>query len=197
MATAAKPIPSTAAPVGAASKDRSHWLTQVQALDMLGVSVNTLYRYQREGKLNPTKGRRSGSRREILIYDPEELARVMPRARDVAVVHDPEGESVARVFEMLDTGASIRHIVVTLRVTPDKVEALRERWLDAGGSALVISDDARAEIERYVGPFESTAELVTRIAEKAGATITAEVPDGATDGDIEDGITAALNAAGG
>ena len=193
----------------AARVDTSTWLTRNQAMDLLGVSMTSLYRWEREGRLHPGVGQREGSVRMVTIYNPEELARLPRKTR----VPDSEGEITARVFELFEVGASVREIVLRERQTIAKIEALHEAWLDAGGAELVIGQTAKAEIERHVGPFKSVGELVQRIADELGMPITSTpideviargqedrvalevvAPVDASDKQIERAIIAALDA---
>ena len=146
--------------------DTSTWLTANQVVDMLGVAHDTVKAWERKGVLHPQMARRTlsnGASREIRVYDPHEVA-AMPRRHGVRVPNDP-GEIAARAFELMETGKSIREIVVALREAPDKVADLHEQWMLLGGGDVVIGAAATEELVRLVGPFDGVAGLVERIKE--------------------------------
>ncbi len=153
---------------------------------------------------------RDGSSRAVAVYDPNELAR-MPR-RHKQLPANEAGELAARVFELLNEGHPVSEIVIRTRETPARIEELREAWLDGGGARLMISKPAKVELERFVGPFATVAELVQRVTDKLGMpvtgtpiaeviergqreTIEAVVPEDATDAQLEHAIVSALDAA--
>lgn len=140
-------------------RDLRDWLTREQACDLLGVSYNTIGRWERAGKLHPQQ-RRSEKGHLVYVYEPAELAR-MP-ARERGKIHDP-GETCARVFELLDRGHTLREIVIRERLAVNEAEELRERWLECGSGELAIAPAQRAELVRVLGPFETIAELVERV----------------------------------
>lgn len=172
--------------------DLAGWLTRNQAMDLLGVSFNTLLSWERQGLLHVARAERprptgKNQYKEVVVYSPDELAR-LPRRRKAPL--EP-GEIVARAFELFDIGASLRDIVIKTRRTPAEIEKLRELWLDNGGTALVVGSTSKARLERIVGSFESVDELVERISE---TKIDATVPDDASDEQIEGAINQALDA---
>ena len=178
--------------------DTRGWLTRQQAVDLLGVSMGTIVAWENRGLLTVERGPRGNSAREVVILNPDELARV-PRKWRVPLPSEP-GEFNARVFELLDQGRSLREMVVIMRETPAKILEAKEIWLDAGGSDLVIAGAAKVELERFAGPFSSVADLVVKLSAKLGAgTIVIEHEEdsklaAATDAQIEGAIEAALDA---
>ena len=165
MVASAKPSPTTV--------DTTGWLTILQAVDLLGISRNTLTRWEHEGRIHPSKAQRGDSVRWLIVYDPDELAK-MPR-RHKQLPANEAGELAARVFEFLDEGKSVREIVIQTRETPARIEDLRQQWLDGGGADLVISKEARAEYERITGkPFRSVSELVQSIQPSDSSNETAK-----------------------
>ncbi len=151
------------------SVDTTGWMSAVEVSDHLGVSPNTVLGWKRKGKIRPPlKARRAhptGGFRDVDVYDPRDVERIAAERKQTSA-QDP-GECAARVFEMLDAGASPRTIVTALRITPDQVEDLQERWLDLGGSDIVIGPVAHTELEKYVGSFDGIAGLVSRVAQLA------------------------------
>lgn len=129
----------------------------------------------------------------LTLYDPAELA-LMPRKYRNLPEHEL-GELTARVFELLDDGRNMKQIVIETREPVAKLESIREAWLDAGGSALVINAEAKSELERFCGPFETVGDLVALVSEKLGVTIEAVVSDDASDAQIEQAIVSVLDQA--
>lgn len=105
----------------------------------------------------------SGAHREVLVFDPRELAKMARRKGDANP--NDAGEIAARAFELFETGKSLREAVIALRETLPKVEELHEQWMRSGGSEIVITPVAHRELERLVGPFEGVAGLVQRLGE--------------------------------
>ena len=150
--------------------DTTGWPTTNEVSDRLGVSNNTILTWKRRKRLRPVKAKKAhptGGFREVDVYDPREIEAIAIERRQTSA-KDP-GECAARVFEMLDSGRPPREIVTALRITPDCVEELRERWMDLGGADIVIGPAAHAELAKHVGPFEGVAGLVTRVAQIASA----------------------------
>jgi hypothetical protein len=142
--------------------DTSGWLTRAQAIDLLGVSMNSIRRWEAEGILHVQFAMRD-SAREVAVIDPRELCRVPRRHR--TPIPNEEGELCARVFEMLDDGMTVREIVINTRETSQRIEGIRDNWLDAGGADLVVSKEARAEYERITGkPLRRMSDLVETLA---------------------------------
>ena len=189
------------------------WLTRNEASDLLGVSIDSLLRWERNGQLHPQKRAatrvRPGPKHEI-VYDPRELVQ-LPRRERAQQPRTP-GELAARAFELFDEGCTLREVVIRLREPLDQVEALHEQWLAAGGSQIVITEAARVALEPDLGPIATVAELCERVAilgrylrtaesnlrtlrAKHCAEIEAAVPEGASDDDVEHAIVAALDAA--
>ena len=149
--------------------DTSSWLTRNESSDLLRVSTQTLKNYEHQGKLNPLRARRRDARgheQTVVIYDPKELAR-LPKGM-VPFTQRTAGEIEARSFEMFEQGKSFREIVVALRETSETVHGLHERWLDDGGSYLVISDVTKQGLEEILGPFKDVTELVDLVTAKCG-----------------------------
>ncbi len=91
----------------------------------------------------------------------------MPRSNRMAPDARLPGEIAARAFELFRDGKTVREIVIELRQEPTKVEALYEKWLDLGGSAIVITEVAHEAFESVLGPFKSVADLLDLVRELA------------------------------
>ena len=149
--------------------DTTGWLTREQASDMLGVAVSTIAHWARTGQIAEERARRGHSVRLVAVYNPEDLVR-MPRKAKQPIANEA-GELNARVVEMLGDGKTVPEIVVATRETIERISSIREAWLDVGGADLVLARTAKAELERFVGPFATVGELVQRVAAKLGQTI--------------------------
>ena len=137
------------------------WLTRNEVADLLGISVSTIRNLETRDLLHGRRVLRAvgdGTERQVMIYDPKEVARVPKKDRMVAI--RTPGETCARCFELFDLGKSIREVVIEMREMPDVIETYREKYLDAGGSARVITPHAWEILAGVVGPFESVADLI-------------------------------------
>jgi hypothetical protein len=150
--------------VRSSTVDTSRWLTRTEASDFVPCSSNTLQNYERRGSLHPQYAKRvdgRGVEQTVVVYNPEELTRLMKRMKRTAA-KEP-GEVAARAFESFEEEKSLRRIVVELRSTPEAIEQLYEKWLDMGGSRLVITPVAKDALAAIVGSFESVTDLIERI----------------------------------
>jgi hypothetical protein len=149
--------------------DKPRWLTHTEAADLVGVSYNTVAHWARRGLLQPQKERRTltnGTVREVTVFDINTVLKVA-RRRNPNDANDANaiGETAALAFEMFEEGAPVRKVVIKLRQSPERVEALHDQWVNGGGSELVLNPVAQRELERLVGPFDGVADLVQRVAE--------------------------------
>ena len=114
--------------------DTSKWLTRTQASDLLGVAVDTLRGWERRGILHPRQALVHAPRmREVTVYDPDELARIQYRKKQLTAIQADPGERTARAFELFEQGKTLREVVIELRETVARVEELHQQWLDLGG----------------------------------------------------------------
>lgn len=144
----------------------AHWILRNLAADMLGCSHATLYSYERRGKLHPKEVNRADKRgfyRKQWAYDPEELAKIPRIVREQA---RPAGWAAARCFDMLREGMALSDIVIELQENPESIRTWAEQWLDMGGSRMVVTPGAQAELESIFGPFKTVGELI-ELARKA------------------------------
>ncbi len=142
---------------------------------MAGVSFNTINNWVRQERLHPKKEMRTlanGVPREVKVFDLNELMKIV-RRRDPNEI----GEVTARAFELFEQGQSLRHIVITLRQSVDKIEELHDRWLSCGGSEFVITPVAYRELERLLGPFDGVADLVQRVVDLVRSKAAESVPE--------------------
>jgi len=142
---------------------QNHWLTRKEATDVLGCSAQTIVNHERKGHLNPRAAYRTdnrGAQHKVLVYDPQELAKLATRVHRHVVNPREAGELAARAYELFDEGAPEKRIVKELRMTPDAISTLHDKWRDGGGSDVVITENARAELTKIVGPFETVADLI-------------------------------------
>ena len=137
----------------------AHWMPRAQASDMLGCSETTLINLERRGKLHPEKVLRAdagGFYRKMIVYDPVELSKIPQNIRHAK----PPGWAAARCFEMLREGTDLATIVIELQESPESVRTWEEQWLDMGGSRMVVTPGAQAELESLFGPFRTISELM-------------------------------------
>ena len=104
----------------------------------------------------------------MIVYDPKELAKI-PKAGHQLYSRD-SGELASKAFQLFEEGQNNREIVIKLRVTPDEVRELRERWQDDGGAGLVINSVAKGMLEKMLGPFTDVADLVDLVTKKVKTT---------------------------
>lgn len=152
------------APKAPTPVDTSGWLTRNESTDLLRCSVQTLRNLEQRGKLHPVYAMRPdalGTVRLTIVYNPKELA-TLPRYEQPNTIRQV-GEVSARAFEMFNEGKALREIVIELRETPDRVDELRERWLDGGGSAVVLTPNGKLAFEQVVGPFGDLVELLNLV----------------------------------
>lgn len=164
------------------SIDTSTWLTRNEATDSLGVSTETLRKYEARGVLRAVRGTRYDSRnheRTMVLYNPEDLAKVPRGPGKVRATRLP-GELNARANELFDQGKSVREVVTILRETSDAVRALRDRWFDDGGHELVVTPVAKEALEALVGPFQDVTELVEKVTAKLAPEVATDPPTDAT-----------------
>jgi hypothetical protein len=191
------------AQVAPAAPDTTDWLTVGQASDRWAVSENTIRTWNRTGKLHSRTAKRtlqSGVVLEVQVYDPRELAALMAaRGNPKVAAPGDRGELAARAFELFDEGTPLRRVVIRLRETPATVAELHDQWSELGGAELVVAGAAKAELERFVGPFEDVAGLVERIRATLGRVVEVEVADdgggrlaSASDAEIEGAMLAVL-----
>jgi len=134
---------------------------------MLSCSSQTLANYERKGSLHPQHAYRPdgrGAEHRVIVYSPHELTKLASKLHRHIAPRDP-GEIAGRAYEMYDEGKSEREVVRELRLTPEAVQILHDKWLDGGGSDRVLTPNAWEAIERAIGPFRSVTELVERITQ--------------------------------
>jgi DNA-binding transcriptional MerR regulator len=140
--------------------DTSTWLTRYEASELIGCSSSTLLNYERRGALHPQIALRPdphGIHRRTTVYHPDELTKI--KARLKRPVREPN-EFSARAFDLFRAGHKLEEIVSELRTTPEEIERLHEKWLDLGGSRLVIAGPAKEALAKIFGPFDSVTELI-------------------------------------
>ena len=155
--------------------DTHNWLTRNETSDMLQCSVQTLKNYEAQGKLHPRHAWRKdpiGAERVMLVYDPQELAKLPPRRTVPRELLREPGEQAAKVFELLRKGLALDEIVIETRETPDMVDHLNDRWLEQTKARHVITPEAKKAFEEIVGPFEDVTALVKIVAEKTRYAVT-------------------------
>jgi hypothetical protein len=167
VVTTQKPPDGPTTALGHKIPETRDFLTRNEASDMLSCSHQTLANAERRGDLKPHFAYRPdgrGAEHRVIVYDPHELKKLAVKMRRHLPTHprDP-GELAARAFELFDEGRPEREVVRDLRVPPDMVRELKEKWSGMGGDDLVISPTAKEALERALGSFNSVTELVERV----------------------------------
>ena len=147
--------------------DTSNWLTRFEVVEVSGIGLSTIPALERRGVLHPCRAYRRdtrGAERMTVVYDPEEVARLPRRERPSS--GRSEGETTARAFELFRAGSTDEEVIIELRETVERIQELREKWLDATAAVWVISPVAREALEKHVGPFKSVTELVEKLQVK-------------------------------
>ncbi len=140
------------------------WLTRSEAAELTGISIASLIRYEETGELHPKKGESHADKGKaiVILYDPAELVRVARKRRPMSKARD-EGMISGRAFVMFEEGASLKDVVIKLQITPEQARKLHSEWEDLGGSDLVITPNAKKELERQLGSFDDVAGLCERV----------------------------------
>ena len=158
------------APFASLDQDTSTWWTRDQAVNGLSISMQTLKNYEKRGMLHPLTVRREdkrGHEQSMIVYDPKELSKI-PRAGHQMYSRD-SGELASKAFQMFEDGKNNREVVIKLRMTPDEVHDLHDKWLDDGGAGLVIGTAAKETLEKMLGAFVDVADLVALVTKKLKA----------------------------
>ena len=148
-----------------AEVDTATWLTSRQAADAFNASENTIRAWAQRGQIRSARALRHHKKRgmrEVDVYEPSDVSKILS-SRRLSTVNRSDGELAARAFELFDRGTPKRRIVIDLRETPAKIEELYEQWLLLGGSEVVISAEAHAELTSALGTFDGVADLVARV----------------------------------
>jgi hypothetical protein len=162
------PEPRTPPKAKPPQPDTSTWLTRNDAAGALRRSVTTIATYERQGKLHPQHVYRPDSRgieHRVAVYDPKELVKLRREEAQLPASREP-GEVAAQSFELFNRGMTIREVVIELREPPERVQQLHESWLTTGGSdeaVLTITGSFKEDLERHLGPFTTTTELLQQI----------------------------------
>ena len=147
---------------------------------MLSCSHQTLANYERRGDLSVHFAYRHdgrGAEHRVIVYDPHELKKLAIKLRRHITTHPRDsGELAARAFELFDEGRAEREVVRELRVDPDTVRELKEKWSNMGGADLVLNPTAKEVLEKVLGPFDTVTEMVERVVAQLSPTTTGITP---------------------
>jgi hypothetical protein len=157
--------------VGGTPDPYEKWLTRIQVMDTLGISHDTLKRWEHKGRLTPhhtMRMDRADRYFKTLVYDPQEVAALPRRHRSIDSGLTP-GEAAARAYELFDQSKTIREVVMEIREPSERVRELRDQWLDDGGADLVISPDAKQALEAALGGRIDTAADLVKLVEGLAA----------------------------
>lgn len=152
------------------------YLTRAEAADLLGCSSTTILNWERRGRITPhwaVAPGVDGVLRNSPLLKIEDVLK-LPR-RDPNPTPENPDELCARAFVLFENGKTVRHAVIELRASYEKLLAIHAQWLDSGGCVLEISETAKSRFEKAVGGF-STVEELADLVDKIVATTKATAP---------------------
>lgn len=114
-------------------------LRRTEAARLLGVSKSTLRRMEGTA-LRPVVGPKN-----VHLFQEEEVRAVVVTRRAHVGVQGNCGDVAADAFALFDAGVDVVDVVKQLRVSPDVIEGLYERWAKLR-SMLLLSAEVRSEI---------------------------------------------------
>jgi hypothetical protein len=133
----------SAAQEGVAVPAAGRLLRRTEAARLLGVSKSTLRRME-GAELTPVVGPRN-----VHLFQEEEVRAVVITRRTRIDPQSSTGEVAADAFALFDAGVDVVDAVKQLRVAPEVLEPLYERWARLR-AMLVLSAQARSEITTIV-----------------------------------------------
>ncbi len=125
-------------------------LGRAQAARLLGVSKSTLRRMEGE-RLTPVVGPKN-----VRLFHEEQIhSLVVTKRSDSSEPMRSGGDVAADVFELLDTNVHPVDVVKRLRLEPELVEALHQRWIRLR-AMIVLSENGVARLHRILGNGDDT-----------------------------------------
>jgi hypothetical protein len=125
------------------------WITRAQAQQLTGMSRSTLIRKERQGAIAARQDEHGKTR--YLVEDVIQFRRrtiVEDDGTAGAFAASERGERAARVFELLDQGQGAVDVVKALRMDPDEVKVLRDKWAQLRGRGVWVSEATMARMLR-------------------------------------------------
>lgn len=107
-----------------AHNDPSTWLHIVETARLLNVTRQAVRSMVGRGDLHPIRDTRGDA-----LFDPDEVnayAVSHPHVRNARYLND--GELTAEAFRLLNEGAARRELIMQLRITAERADALYEEW---------------------------------------------------------------------
>lgn len=134
-------------------------LRRTEAARLLGVSKSTLRRMEGTA-LTPVVGPKN-----VHLFQEEEVRAIVVTRRAHVAMPANAGDVAADAFALFDDGVHVVDAVKQLRVAPDVIEALYERWARLR-SLLILSAEVRSEIATVLmgwddKSFKTAADVVT------------------------------------
>jgi hypothetical protein len=136
---------------------------RAQAARLLGVSKSTLRRMEGDA-LTPVVGPKN-----VRLFHEEQIqSMVVTRRSEIGASTRVTGDIAATVFELFDDSMHPVDVVKRLRLEPDLIEGLHQRWRRLRGM-LVLSEESTATVHRMLGegdespPPKDEAELVSLV----------------------------------
>lgn len=114
-------------------------LRRTEAARLLGVSKSTLRRMEGTA-LTPVVGPKN-----VHLFQEEEVRAIVVTRRAHVTMPTNAGDVAADAFALFDDGVHVVDVVKQLRVAPDVIESLYERWARLR-SMLLLSAETRYEI---------------------------------------------------
>jgi hypothetical protein len=114
-------------------------LRRTEAARLLGVSKSTLRRMEGTA-LTPVVGPKN-----VHLFQEEEVRAIVVTRRAHVGAQTTSGDVAADAFALFDAGVDVVDAVKQLRVSPDVIEGLYERWARLR-SMLILSAEVRSEI---------------------------------------------------
>ncbi len=103
--------------------DPTTWLHRGEVAKMLGIPRETVRSIEKYGGLHPTKDGRGD-----MLFDPDEVkAWAMAHPRLGVKLYD-DGDIAAAAFKLFEAGRTRVQVVIALRITCERVDALWEEW---------------------------------------------------------------------
>jgi len=134
-------------------------LKRAEVARALGIGKTTLRRWEARGEIS-CRGARGEERR----FDPSAVADVLRRRRPEENAVLSVGEEAAAVFRLLEEDVPLREIVISLRVSPERVRELYAAWAGdlseakAKGPLPTLEPMTEEDLERHRRRLEHALE---------------------------------------
>jgi hypothetical protein len=151
------------------SNPSERFLTRSEAADLLGISVHSILDHERIGRITAhwtIVPDASGRLRDTPLLKVDDVLKLPRRKKSIRPTPDDPDELCARAFELFEKGQTPKQVVIELRATIQKIDALHTEWLDHEGATLTLSETIKAELVTLLGNFEDAGELVALVRKR-------------------------------